>query len=195
MNFTKTSLFLVIAFCLILVGPVLGESIPGVTEDKLPFPAYGTGEVIVRVYTDYFCSPCRASEAVLEPLLIDLLKSKKVTVTFVDTPVHRDSQLFASYFLYALNARNDFENALRARSALFEAARNKISGKDALEKFLKEKGVTFAFFNVTPILKKLNRLLENDRVTATPTCVIFKNDTPDKKVGSREIINALKEIR
>jgi hypothetical protein len=63
--------------------PALGEFIPGTMIDNLPFPSYGSGKVIVRVYTDYFCSPCRAAEPELESLLLELIKSKKITVVFV----------------------------------------------------------------------------------------------------------------
>ena len=163
--------------------------------DNLPFLSYGNGKVIVRVYTDYFCPPCRAAEHELEPLLIDLVNSKKVTVVFVDTPIYKDSQLYARYFLYALNKTNDFEYAIRARSALFEAAVNKISGKDALEEFLKGKGIAFTSFDATPVLKKLNGFLQEDKVTGTPSCVIVRDGTSEKKVGGGEILKALKALQ
>jgi thiol:disulfide interchange protein DsbA len=182
--------------CFILsVGIVFGEPIPGATKDNLPFPAYGDGKVIVRVYTDYFCPPCRAAEPELEPLLLELVKSKKITVVFVDTPIYKDSQLYARYFLYALNKKNDFEYALHVRSVLFEAAVNKISGKEVIEEFLKVKGVAFTPFDAVPVLKKLNGLLKDDKVTGTPTCVIAKNGISDKRVGGGEILRALKEMQ
>jgi protein-disulfide isomerase len=176
-------------------GVAFGESIPVATKDNLPFPSYGNGKVIVRIYTDYFCPPCRAAEPELEPLLIDLVKSKKVTVIFVDTPIYKDSQFYARYFLYALNKTNDFEYAIRARSALFEAAFNKISGKEAIEEYLKVKGIAFTSFDAIPVLKKLNGLLQDDKVTGTPSCVIVKDGKPDKRVGGGEILKAVKEIQ
>ena len=180
---------------MVFIGAAFGEPISGATKDNLPFPSYGIGKVIVRIYTDYFCPPCRAAEPELEPLLIDLVKSKKMTAVFVDTPIYKDSQLYARYFLYALNKRNDFEYALHVRSVLFEAAVNKISGKEAIEEFLKVKSVAFTPFDAIPVLKKLNGLLQNDKVTGTPTCVIVKNGISDKRVGGGEILKALKEIQ
>jgi thiol:disulfide interchange protein DsbA len=191
------SLNVLFGMCLLVVfaGLAFGQSIPGATQDNLPFPSFGNGKVIVRVYADYFCPPCRAVLPELIPLLIDLVKSKKVTVVFVDTPIYKDSQLYARYFLYALNKKNDFEYALRARSVLFEAAGNKISGKETLEEFLTGKGIDFTPFDATSVLKKLNSLLQEDKVTSTPSCVIVKDETSEKKVGGGEILKALKEIK
>ena len=195
MNLKKTGALLTLCFLMVFMGAAFGEPISGATKDNLPFPSYGNGKVIVRIYTDYFCPPCRAAEPELEPLLIDLVKSKKITAVFVDTPIYKDSQLYARYFLYALSKRNDFEYALHVRSVLFEAAVNKISGKEAIEEFLKVKGVAFAPFDAIPVLKKLNGLLQDDKVTGTPSCVIVKDGTSEKKVGGGEILKALKEIQ
>jgi thiol:disulfide interchange protein DsbA len=194
MNLKKKSALSTICFLLIFAGAAFGELILGVTKDNLPFPSYGIGKVIVRIYTDYFCPPCRAAEPELEPLLIDLVKSKKITVTFVDTPIYKDSQIYARYFLYALNKKNNFEYALHVRSVLFEAAANKIN-KESLEEFTKGKGIAFTPFDAIPVLKKLNGLLQDDKVTGTPTCVIVKNGISDKRVGGGEILKALKEIQ
>jgi protein-disulfide isomerase len=195
MNLKKTGALLTLCFLMVFMGAAFGEPISGATKDNLPFPSYGNGKVIVRIYTDYFCPPCRAAEPELEPLLIDLVKSKKITAVFVDTPIYKDSQLYARYFLYALNKRNDFEYALHVRSVLFEAAVNKISGKEAIEEFLKVKGVAFTPFDAIPVLKKLNGLLQDDKATGTPSCVIVKDGTSEKKVGGGEILKALKEIQ
>ena len=195
MNVKRLGVLLGICLLVVFARPAFGQSIPGATQNNLPFPSYGIGKVIVRVYADYFCPPCRAVLPELVPLLVDLVKSKKATVVFVDTPIHKDSQLYARYFLYALNKKNDFEYALRARSVLFEAAGNKISGKAALEEFLKGKGIGFTHFDATPVLKKLNSLLQEDKVMGTPSCVIVKDETSEKKVGGGEILKSLKEIK
>jgi protein-disulfide isomerase len=194
MNLKKMNLLLTICLFMFFVGNALSEPISGATKDNLPFPSYGVGKVIVRVYTDYFCPPCRAAEPEMESLLIDLVKSKKITVTFVDTPIYKDSQIYAKYFLYALNKTNDLEYAIKTRSALFDAATNKIS-KDSLEEFLKGKGIAFTPFDATPVLQKLNSLLQEDKVTGTPSCVIVKDGTSEKKVGGGEILKALKAIQ
>lgn len=194
MQLKKTSTMLSICFLLIFAGAARGELIPGITKDNMPFPSYGVGKVHVRVYTDYFCSPCRAAEPELEPLLVDLVKSKKITVTFVDTPIYRDSQFFARRFLYALNNKNDFEHALKVRTVLFEAATSKVN-KDSLDEYLKGKGITLTPFEVAPVLTKLNGLLQEDKVDATPTVVIVKDGKSEKRIGGGEILRALKSIQ
>jgi len=194
MKLKKSGLLLITCFLFVFVGTAFSESIPGETKDNLPFPSYGSGKVMVRVYTDYFCPPCRAAEPELEPLLIDLVKSKKITVVFVDTPIYKDSQIYAKYFLYALNKTNNLEYAIKTRSVLFEAAANKVN-KEFLEEFLKGKGIDFASFDATPVLKKLNALLQEDKVDATPSCVIVKDGKPEKKIGGDEILKAIKAIQ
>jgi len=178
----------------VFAGVILGEVIPGATKDNLPFPSYGVGKVLVRIYTDYFCPPCRAAEPELEHLLVDLVKSKKITVTFVDTPISKDSQFYARRFLYALNKKNDFEHALKVRSVLFEAATNKVN-KDSLDEYLKGKGIALTPFEVAPVLTKLNALLQEDKVDATPSCVVVRDGTSEKKIGGGEILKALKAIQ
>jgi protein-disulfide isomerase len=100
--------------------PAHGEFIPGTMIDNLPFPSYGTGKVIVRVYTVYFCSPCRAAEPELESLLLELIKSKKISVVFVNTPVHRESQIYARYFLYALKKKMTSDTPSRSDQPFLE---------------------------------------------------------------------------
>jgi len=194
MNLKRLKAIIGICFITIFTGSFFGQSIAGTTQDNLPFPSYGSGKVVVRVYTDYFCAPCRAAEPELEPLLVNLVKSKKITVVFIDTPIYKDSQSYARYFLYALNKTNDLEYAIRTRSALFEAAANKIN-KDSLEEFLKGKGIAFTSFDATSLLKRLNALLQEDKVDATPSCVIVKDGKPEKKVGGGEILKAIKAIQ
>lgn len=195
MNLTRAKVVLIICGALVVFsGSAFGESIAGATAHGLPFPSYGTGKVVVRLYTDYFCPPCRAAEPQLEPLLIDLVKSQKITLTFVDTPIYKDSQVYARHFLYALNKKNDFEHALHVRSILFEAATGKVS-QDALEEYLKGKGISLIPFEVKPVLAKLNSLLQGDNVGGTPTCVIVKDGKSDRRVGGGEILKVLKELQ
>lgn len=194
LNLKKLMILFSLFFLIVFKAQSFGEFTPGNTMNSQPFPSYGNGKVIVRLYTDYFCSPCRAVEPEIEPLLVNLVRSKRITVTLIDTPIYKGSQLYARYFLFALNTMNNLEYAIRSRAALFEAAGNKIIGKDTLEEFLKEKGIAFAFFDVIPVLKKLNGFLQDDKITGTPCCVILKDGKREKKVGGREIVKALKEL-
>lgn len=56
----KSALFITIITVLILTaGSARGQD--------TPFPTYGSGAVQVRLYTDYFCPPCRKMEPEAEP--------------------------------------------------------------------------------------------------------------------------------
>ncbi|HEX7627777.1 MAG TPA: hypothetical protein VF354_02510, partial [Candidatus Methanoperedens sp.] len=70
-------------FAMILTGWIVVGS-GSAQELNMPFPSYGTGPVEVRLYTDYFCPPCRAMEPDVEPLLRDLLKKNAIHLTLVD---------------------------------------------------------------------------------------------------------------
>ena len=67
-----------------------------------PLPPFGSGTIKVRLYTDYFCPPCRDMEPDLEPLLLDLVKDGTIHLTFIDVPTSQHTTLYARYFLYAL---------------------------------------------------------------------------------------------
>jgi len=184
----------IIFFLFLLTSFAFGNTMQSGT-DNLPFPSYGAGKIIVRLYTDYSCTPCRSVEPELEPLLLKLVKSNKISIALVDTPIHKESQIYARYFLYALKKKNNFEYALQVRSALFEAAASNINNKEGLEIFLKNKNIDFSFFDAVPVLKKLNYFLQDDKVMGTPSCVILKDGKSEKKVGGGEILRALKELQ
>jgi thiol:disulfide interchange protein DsbA len=63
------------------------------------------------------------------------VKRGVINITFVDTPVHKETTLYAKYFLYILNEKKDFNHALRARAVLFEAAKQKITDSNKLGLF------------------------------------------------------------
>ncbi|MEI7637233.1 MAG: thioredoxin domain-containing protein [Syntrophus sp. (in: bacteria)] len=161
-----------------------------------PFPTYGTGAIQVRLYTDYFCPPCRAMEPPVEPVLRDLLKRKVITLTMVDVPLHRYSSLYAQYFLYALKGKNDLEHALKVRNILFEAATNThVTTKEQLEEILKSKGIPFAVFNPKPAFNRYNSLITEEGIKSTPTCVIIRRGKKEAFVGGQDILKALKHLQ
>ncbi|MCX5828577.1 MAG: thioredoxin domain-containing protein [Deltaproteobacteria bacterium] len=163
--------------------------------DEMPFPTYGAGAVQVRIYTDYFCPPCRGMEPALEPMLRDLIKRGMIQLTLVDTPFSKYTPLYARYFLYALNAKNDFEHALLFRNTLFDAATNRhFTTKERLEEIFKGKGIPWQAFEPKPAFDRYNSLIKEDNVDATPTCVIIRAGKKEKFVGGPDIINALKAM-
>jgi len=180
-------LITIIAILILMGGYARGQ--------ETPFPTYGSGAVQVCIYTDYFCPPCRGMEPAVEPLLRDLIKRNVIRVTLVDTPFYRHSALYARYFLYALNVRNDFEHALKVRNILFDAAaRNDVTTQEGIEELFKSKGIPYSDFEPKSVFDRYNALIKQDKIDTTPTSVIIRAGKKEKFVGGPDIINALKAI-
>jgi len=171
-----------------------GSVTPVYAAEPVP-TAFGKGPVEVRLYTDYFCGPCSAEEAEVISLVSELVGKNLIRVLFIDTPVHPETVLFAGYFLAALNAKNDFPQAVAAREALFEAARKEITKKEALEAFLKTKGITFRPYDTAPVFKIFANYLKEDQIRSTPRCVILGPQGKKTLIGKDEIPKALRELR
>jgi hypothetical protein len=101
-----------------------------------PLHTFGIGPVEMRIYTDYFCGPCRAEEAEVMALVTDLINRNRVRVLFIDVPVHQETPLYAGYFLAALEAieKPDIRRAVEVRAALFQAAAQKIEAQKTEDK-------------------------------------------------------------
>jgi uncharacterized membrane protein len=173
-----------------------GTTTPSAAVDS-PIPAYGRGPVEVRIYTDYFCEPCRAEEAEVTARVAALVERGLIRVTFVDTPVHDETVLYAGRFLSALNAEKDggLPLVLRLRAALFEAAGQGIRTPSELDAFLKRKGIPLKPLDTAPAFKAYGNLLKEDRILSTPTCVIVGPGGKRTFTGRQEIIKALQEIK
>jgi len=153
-------MFLALIFMAIILPPTAGATDP-------PIPSFGEGKVKVRLYSDYFCPPCRDMEPGIEPVITDLVRSNAITLIFVDTPFYRYSSLYARCFLYALSA-------------------------DKLETFLKKDGIALKPFDPGHTFKVFSRHLKEDAIDATPSCVIETNGETKKHGGPGNIIDALK---
>lgn len=158
-------------------------------------PSFGEGKTSVRLYTDYFCPPCRQMEPDIEPLLKELIRDKIITLTLVDTPFYRYSSLYVRYFLYAINEKKDLEHALYVRRSLIEAAKKGLDSAQKLEAFLKEKKIAFKPFDPKPVFDSLSRHLKEDGIDATPSCVIESNGKTSKHNGAGNITDALAALR
>ncbi len=146
LNFDMSKKFLIGAFMIlgfILFSIFLQGNVAPLYAEEILIPSFGQGKTQVRLYTDYFCGPCSTLEPRLEPLIVNLIKKKIISITFIDTPVHTYSPLYARYFLYILNEKNEFNHATKARAVLFEAAKNKMTKKEELENFLKKRNIKF----------------------------------------------------
>jgi protein-disulfide isomerase len=158
-------------------------------------PSFGNGKIDVRLYTDYFCNPCQSLEPRIEHLLADLVKKNIITITFIDVPIHKDSGLYARYFLYILNDKRQFRHCVTARGVLFEGAKSNIGDKESLEEYLRKNGIKFKPFDVKPVLVALERLMKEDDVRATPTCVIYDGKKREAFQGPDDIPKALEKLR
>jgi thiol:disulfide interchange protein DsbA len=177
--------------CLLVVP---GPATPVLAADPL-LPAFGDGAVEVRIYTDYFCGPCRAEEQEVVAALRELVAKNRIRVIFIDTPLFPETVLYAGYFLAAVNAKREFGQAVAARAALFEASGLQIRGKSELEAFLAKKGLEMRQFDPAPVFAQLSRYIKEDRINSTPTVVILG---PQGKqiLGSKEqILKALGDLR
>lgn len=162
-----------------------------------PLPTFGKGPVEVRIYTDYFCGPCRSEETEVTALLTELVEKNLIRVTFIDTPIHRETVLYAGYFLSALNAKEggDLRLAIAVRAALFEAAGEKIADKEGLESFLKKRKIALRPFDTAPVFKIYSNYLREDRINATPSCVIAGPQGKQTLVGGNDTVKALRSLR
>jgi hypothetical protein len=165
-------------------------------------PTLGTGKIKVRLYTDYYCAPCRALEPKAEPVIADLVKRNVITITFIDAPFHKYSSLYTRYFLYVFREKKDPSYILRARNVLFEASKENpkegiqsITEPDKLEAFLTRQNVRFSTYDVKPVFAALEGYLKEDRIMETPSCVIINGDRKEYYKGGADILKALTNLK
>jgi len=176
-------------FALLFLTPTAGKS------GEASLSTFGDGKAKVRLYTDYFCPPCRDMEPGMEPVINELVRENIVSLTFADTPFYKTSSLYVRYFLYAMNANKDLETALFVRRSLIEAAKNMIDGEEKLQSFLKGKKIALKPFDPKPMFDTLSRYLKEDKIQSTPSCVIELDGKTSKHVGGADIINALNQLK
>jgi thiol:disulfide interchange protein DsbA len=179
---------------LIVLLLVSGPTPPARAADP-SVPVFGEGAVEVRVYTDYFCGPCRAEEQEVMAAITELVAKNRIRVIFIDTPVHPETVLYAGYFLAAVNAKREFGQAAKARAALFEAAGLEIREKDKLEGFLAMKGVQIKTFDTAPVFKILSKYIKEDRIKETPTIVIIRPQGKQTPGTKEQTLKALRALR
>jgi thiol-disulfide isomerase/thioredoxin len=195
----KTYLFLAlllpIVFCYLFITFI--SPAPAVDADKGILPSYGKGPHEVLIFSDYFCPPCQALEPKLEPVLDELYEKGSAKITFVDTPMHRETPLFAKFYLYAAKAAPDYRAAIRARQVLFALAakENVLWMDERIEEAFRKEKVAFTPFDFRTAQPDLNRLISEHRVDATPTCVILSPGAKAQKyTGAKDILKGLAAI-
>lgn len=185
-----------LAGCGLLLLAFEGGTRPLSAADPAP-ATYGTGDIEIRVYTDYFCGPCHRAEVRMEKLLTEIVKKRKARVLFIDTPIHEETVLYAKYFLYILKAspNTEIRAALKLRTALFDAAEKEIRSEDKLKAFLQERGIPFTALDPGPYFNAYSEFIKEDGIQSTPAIVVVTGNGRTAHGGADNIIKALENIR
>ena len=196
LDWSKRKLVALCALCGLLVFAAFfdGSVTPAFAAEPLK-PTFGNGRVHVRIYSDYFCNPCSKLDPEIAKPLADLVRKNAIQVTFVDTPVHQHTTLYARYFLYALNEKKDIDYANKTRHALFQAAALNITEREKLEEHLKKNGIRFKVYDPTPTFNFLTGYLTEDKVRSTPTAVILDSGRKQEVKGPANIAKAIRDIK
>jgi thiol:disulfide interchange protein DsbA len=196
LDWGKRKLVALCALCglLVFVAFFDGSVTPAFAAEPLK-PSFGNGRIHVRIYSDYFCNPCSKLDPEIAAPLASLVKKNAIQVTFVDTPVHQHTTLYARYFLYALNEKKDIDYANKARHALFQAAGLNITEREKLEEHLKKSGIRFKVYDPTATFNFLTGYLTEDKVRSTPTAVILDSGRKQEVKGPANIAKAIRELK
>ena len=194
--------------CPLLVVSILGYFIilitfsgsvrPAYGQDKMSgVPSLGKGAYEVLVFADYLCPPCKRIDEKAEPLMKELLATKKVKITFIDVPFNRVTPIYARYYLYAVNTGANNDKIFSIRNALFKAAQEKnILTEEALTVYLKENKIEWRAFDEKPVFAMMSEIIKRNKIERTPTCVI-RNPVAGKNkyIGDEEIWNGLTHLK
>lgn len=160
-------------------------------------PSLGKGPYEVIMFADYFCPPCRRIDMKAESLLKVLLATQQVKITFIDVPFNRATPVYAKYYLYAVNADPGMNHVFHVRKTLFNAAQDKrIQEEGALAAYLKEQQIVWKAMNEKAVFPLMSAVIKENKVDATPTCII-KYSTADVKkyIGGDEIWDGLTKFK
>ena len=190
-SFSASVVFFCFIVFIISVAPAAGA-------EKETIPSYGQGPREVLIFSDYFCPPCQALEPQLEPVLDALYEQGRVKITFVDTPMHRETPLFAKFYLYAAKAAPDYRAAMRARQVLFALSvqENVFWMDERIEEAFRKEKIAFTPFDFRTVQPALNGLIKQHRVDATPSCVILSPGAKTQKfTGADDILKGLRSLQ
>jgi uncharacterized membrane protein len=182
---------------LVMITAFSGSITPAYGAEESPVPLFGKGKIAITIFTDYFCQPCQSVEKDLEPVLEAVLKNEQATVTFVDMPIHRQTVLYAKYFLYAVRAANDWRDVLQARRQLFDLAKGSAPGSDAdLTGALQARHVRLSPHDVKPVFKALDEIIQRHKISSTPTMMVQYSSSDVRTYrGTTEIRQGLESLK
>ncbi len=187
----------VLGYLMILLS-FSGSVTPVYAQDKtVGVPSLGNGNCEVVMFTDYFCPPCRMIDLKAESLFKDILATGRVKITFVDVPFSHVTPIYAKHYLYVVNANSDANNVFHIRRLLFDAAQTKrIKTENELIRYLKDKYISWKLMDEKSVFPKLSALIKENKIDATPTCVIKFSPTESRKyVGTDEIWDGLTKLK
>ncbi len=182
---------------LVMITAFSGSATPAYGAENSPVPSFGKGKIAITVFTDYFCQPCQSVESDLEPVLNAVLKNEQATVMFVDMPIHRQTVLYAKFFLYAVRAAKDYREALQARHQLFDLAKGSAPGSDAdLTGALQARHVRLSPHDVKPAFKALDEIIQRHKINSTPTMMVQYSPSDVRTYrGTTEIRQGLESLK
>jgi hypothetical protein len=182
----------ILATTILFFAPVANTAEP---QDGF-ITSFGNGKIKIRLYANYFCGPCGLLEPKAESILKELVKKDAINITFIDIPLNQNSSLYIKYFLYMLNEKRQFDHAILARSLLFEAAKQNITGKDNLEAFIKKKGIKFKPFDLKSVFSTMEDWInKKDKIASTPTCIIERDGKKEMFTGAEKATKALEALK
>ena len=77
---------------------------------------------------------------------------------------------------------------------MFEAAKKKVTEKEKLEEYLKRGNIGFKPLDVKPTFNSYNVYFQEDKISATPTCVIY-NGEKKTFTGEKDITKAIEDLK
>jgi hypothetical protein len=189
---------------MILLSIVLGfvfllaffQSIPlKIDTGGQTLPSFGRGEVKVRLYTDYFCGPCREVEPAVEAILYKLVRQDRINLTFVDVPIHRYTPIYTAYYLSLAQRERGLDRVLRIRKVLFQAAEKKIEEEQVLRDYIAKEGFDIKNLDEKTTSTEASRYFREDEVGGTPTLVIAQAKKKIKYFGRVEVLKGLQTLK
>jgi hypothetical protein len=128
-------------------------------------------------------------------LLETLVKENRIRLLLIDMPFDQKSWEYNRYYLYAVREDPSFENAIRFREVLFDAADSGIETEKDLQLYLQRLGMEPTGSDISPELGAAREYIRGDGIKSTPTVVIEKDGTKHVYTGIERIIEALTTLR
>jgi len=173
-----------------------GSVVPSYAEE-IRYPSFGSekSQTEIIIYSDYFCPACRMLDSQLNGILRKL--KDKVKIRFIDVPLHPGSLEYAKMFLYAwFKSGNNLESAMKVRGILFHEAKIRMPQRETM-RILSSQEIPYKKDEDTAnmIFRQIyNPLMQTDKIHATPTMVIVKDNDRKSYIGGPDIMKAIKEL-